>query len=697
MVSLFVASLALVLGCTQSASQSVHASTAEPATLTPERYLRQLALDLTGAPPSDAMTDEVLAQGAVSDAQVEALLRSEGFLQRVRRWHQELLWPTFGTAVLRAGVGLVLVQPGGQQRPGFTNPERVLEVLDRRTDGGSCPAAGSEAHLTEASCCTAEDPGHPACCLVRNRTYNPDDPACLAKARALPAIFAPGPTAGDRTVRGGDGSLGCNDRVEYPPPRVPMDDARFLHDTDGRPYYLSARSGQRRYYYDDRGVPLPYDDAVSCPGYCRALVGSGPAGAFTARDFVARTRVVGGVALPGDHPEARCPEGFAEVANRCDNGVDDRPSRAVEHRREGYRLQRTWWSRGHWVKVCAYDAQERTRSLHNGEPCRPGRYTENTCGCGPEGRACTPSTGVLTEPSGTERRLRESLADEPLQLIADVVARGEDYSTVFVTRRSLADGPLTYLYREQAEVFETLLLNAPAAPEELPRATSWEDETWRPYLRAEHHSGVLTMPVYLARFPTRRARVNRFRTAFLCRPFEADGPTPAADDGCHREPDLSRRCGCQRCHAALEPLGAFFGRWAENGLNHLSAREYPAFDPACATCVAGVSCASRCTYYVTDPASPQRGMFEPLQYRTAAETANLDQGPAALVADAVAAGALQRCTVETLWRQLLRRPPSENERRRTLPDLVARFEASGRNYRSLVRAVVTSPAYRRLD
>jgi hypothetical protein len=689
--------LAVSLGCTRAPGTAVQAIDGEPRTLRPERYLRQLALDLTGAPPSDEATGAVLSTGEVTEAQIDAMLASEGFLRRVRRWHAELLWPTFGTVTVRSGVALVLVQPGGRIEPGKSNPERILEVLDRRSDEDVCPPEGTEAHLTAAVCCTARRPDHPACCLVRNALYNPDDPACLAKARALPGVFGLSPTAGDRALRGGDGSLGCNDRVEYPPPRVPSDDPRFLHDPDGRPYYLSPRTGLRRYYYDDRGLPLPYDDAESCPAYCRAVSPSGPMGAWTPRDFVAKRRTVLGEVRLGDHPDARCPAGYTEVANRCDNGVDERPSRAVEHRREGYRLQQPWWSRGHRVKVCAYDAQERTQTVPGGAPCRPGRTFENSCGCGPEGQACTPSSGVNEFRSRTEARLRASLEDEPLRLITDVVSRGEDYTHIFTTRRALADGALTYLYRAQAEVFEPLLLTAPAPPAALPAPQGWLDETWRSYERSPQHSGVLTMPVYLARFPTRRARVNRFRTAFLCRPFEAEGPPPAGDDACHQEPDLSRRCGCQRCHAALDPLGVFFGRWREHNVNFLPASEFPVFDPRCASCQPGVNCLSHCVFYVTAPESPQRGAFEALQYRTPDEAPRLDAGPAALVADGLAAGALQACTVETLWRQLLRRAPTETERRRTLPALVQTFEASGRDYRALVRAVVTAPAYRRLD
>ncbi len=40
---------------------------------------------------------------------------------------------------------------------------------------------------------------------------------------------------------------------------------------------------------------------------------------------------------------------------------------------------------------------------------------------------------------------------------------------------------------------------------------------------------------------------------------------------------------------------------------------------------------------------------------------------------------------------------SEREQADVLPALVHIFEAHGRNYRELVRAIVSSPAYRRID
>ena len=70
---------------------------------------------------------------------------------------------------------------------------------------------------------------------------------------------------------------------------------------------------------------------------------------------------------------------------------------------------------------------------------------------------------------------------------------------------------------------------------------------------------------------------------------------------------------------------------------------------------------------------------------------------AALVAGALSTGEMQSCTVQTLWRRLVGRPLNDQEMREVLPGLLQQFESSRHNYRQLVRAIVTAPAYRRID
>ncbi len=699
--------VALAVACMQPSEgtgRAVAASTdCRGADASPTRYLRQLSLDLRGAPPTPEEYRRVAEAGEVPTEMVDGMLRDGRFLGRVRAWHADQLWPSMAGFELYVGAKLVVVPGRGRNLATDTiNPEWLVQAMDRRTDEPVCPAPDDPAHLTAASCCTASNPNHPACCLVRNRAYNPDDPACVAKSAALPAVFNYGVVAGDQYQRGGAMLYtGCDNALEYPPERVAADDRRWPHDAANRPYYTSPRTGLRRYYYDERDIPLPYDDATHCPNYCRAARPTGPGGAWARADYVAKRRLVGGEWILGDGPGYACPAGYTELANRCDNVADpQRLTVRAEMRQEGWRLARPWWALGHWVKTCAYEAQERTVSLNTRLPCRPGIYTDNSCGCGPRGAWCAPFTGELARLSGTLQRLMDAINREPLEIIASVVARDEPYEAIFTTTRGMANGPLAFMNRYQADQVGELDFSPSAPPEALPDIPL-EDDTWHAYPRHAQHAGVLTTPVFLARFGTQRSRINRFRTAFLCRPFEPPAiAPPPPEHPCNRETNLARRCGCQHCHSSIEPLGAAWGRWAERATNYLDPARFPAVDPACANC-GGATCPRYCRNYVTSPIDgdsvPFLGTLQSYLYRSPEEVRRIEEGPRSIIGDTLASGELQSCTARTAWSRLLNRPMSAAEQARVLPTLLRDFEAHGRSYRALIRAIVTSPAYRRID
>jgi hypothetical protein len=676
-------------------AQASTGSQCAPVDAEPTRLFRQLSLDLRGTPPTFDELEAVQRAGAVTTAMVDSLLTSEDFVAQASRWHADLLWPNLDQFLIRVG-GLRLTRGG-------TNPEVNIDLLDARTAETTCPATGN-GNLTAVSCCTPTNPTHPSCCMARNAAYNPNDPACVEKARRLGAVYTAGSGIGDRAIRGGGGNTGCDDNLEYPAPRVRAGEGPWLRDAEGRPFYASPRTGQRRYYYDQDDVPLPYDDHAHCPNYCRRLVGTGRDGTFTSSDYRAKV-LPAGVTGVLDHPLATCPPDYTEVVNPCDNSVNGNLTDVAQRiRREGYRMTRPYWSPNHWVKTCAYEAQERTNSVYTNAPCSPGARMDASCGCGPTGLYCVPTQGYQSALSTrAERRVRTALNEEPLKIVASVIARDEDYYAAYTTRRSFVTGALSTLYREQVTRVVGLALTPPADPSALPRVP-YEDDNWREYVRGAEHSGVLTTAAFLGRFPTWRARINQFRTALLCRPFDPpQGGLPAPDDACNREPNLANRCGCQHCHSAIEPLAAYWGRWAERTSQYLDPTSFPAYDPNCAQCAnTGQFCTTRCrTFYVTQTTdangSRYAGTLFSALYRSPEEMNRMERGPGALVQQALSTGEMQSCTVRTAWRRLVGRPMNEPETQRVLPELVRRFEASHHNYRALVRSIVTAPAYRRID
>jgi hypothetical protein len=397
------------------------------------------------------------------------------------------------------------------------------------------------------------------------------------------------------------------------------------------------------------------------------------------------------------------------VVNTCDNTPMGGPDETFRIRREGTRVVRDWyWSGGQELRVCAYDANARSNSSRNGQSCEApysGRR-DTSCGCGPRGVYCMPSIGVSQNTdlaTQTQSRVRESLNAEPLEIVASVVDRDESYTSIFTTRRSFVNGPLRHLFEHQINSVQGIEMQVPAPMSAMPNAP-FQDDTWREYVRSPEHAGVLTTAAYLGRFPTWRARVAQFRIAFMCKAFTPGSDrVPSPSDPCTREPNLATRCGCQNCHAAIEPMTAYFARWAERSTRYLNPLEFPAFDANCAQCaLRGVGCTPRCrTQYVTDTVDADgarfAGTLRGFLYRRADEMSRVDEGPAGLVASALASGELQSCTVRNAWRQLVNRPMTEGEMRTLLPGLVATFEQSSQNYRALVRAIVTSATYRRID
>ena len=78
-------------------------------------------------------------------------------------------------------------------------------------------------------------------------------------------------------------------------------------------------------------------------------------------------------------------------------------------------------------------------------------------------------------------------------------------------------------------------------------------------------------------------------------------------------------------------------------------------------------------------------------YRDPSVYDRMDEGPRGMVAADMGHGdGLQSCAAENAWERLVRRPATRDE----IEALVAQFEDAGRGYRALVRAVLTSEAYR---
>ena len=632
------------------------------------QYLRQLSFDLRGRSPSiDELTSASLAND-VPDALIDQMLSSDEFLGQVRTWHRAMLWPNIDGFAVR-GAGIVAWDPNPQMgwEGGWYSPDPALAA-----DGSMLHPKGVVSMGDQSTPMNS----------VRGDSY----------------------PSGTR----------CDGNLAYPDPAP-----------QGAPqptYSVTGSDGVKRTYpyYDVNGVPLPYHDAIHCANACKKI-----SGMPTIQDAFSLMNAPGPDANVHELDPAgfHCQSGYQRVINSCDWKFDASGSPypqkllASMFQREGYRSVKHYWSAGAPVRTCALEAQSREMSVTNytcegallGYGGYGGGKHDVSCGCGPDGRYCTPAApGYASLPSRALFRLRDALKEEPIQIILSVISREEDYYSIFKTRRSSVTGPLAYAYRNQKSALMGeggFHLSQPAADSEIPNVP-YEDANWHEYQRGPEHAGILTTPAYLLRFPTWRARVSQFYTMFLCSPFTPTAaPLPAPGDKCSLEPDLSKRCGCEACHSAIEPLGAYWGRWSERSPGYLDPGAYPESDTECRTCALnGGGCPARCaSEYVTNLAGlgpagrPYAGMLRGALFRSTDERARLDQGPAGLAMTAEMTGSLSKCTVNTAWNRLMGRGMTDSESAVLLPKMVSDFDSGGHNYKKLIRAIVTSDAYRRIQ
>lgn len=373
----------------------------------------------------------------------------------------------------------------------------------------------------------------------------------------------------------------------------------------------------------------------------------------------------------------------------------DADGRVVE-RLDGYIDVNPYWAPDTTIKVCAFDAQTHMTSPLTGRACdRNEGNSDLGCGCGPNLNWCTTFN--------YEREIMRAMSAEVEHRIATIIRERRPYTDLFESQTAYLNGKLSHFWRHLRGVRGGTSVNPAPMPLNRMPAIAWNEDAWTPIQLDDQHAGILTSVPYLLRFQTNRARANQFFTMFMCSPFQAPpGGLPVSGDRAAREPDLQQREGCKYCHALLEPAAAHWGRWSEMGAGYLHPEEYPAYDADCARC-AGTS--TQCTDFCSDnyvtrtldvQEQPYLGWLKPFLFRYEEHRENIEAGPRALVADTLVDNRLLGCTVRTIAEHILGRPIFTTEQA-WLDDMTRRFVESNYDYREVVKAIVTSPAYRRVQ
>lgn len=652
-----------------------------------ERHLRQLTLDLLGRPPTYDEYQAARAKGEVSVDDVRALMDKEEFYTRVRAYHRSLLWSNVSASVNNNGNSRL--SGAGSATDAYSlrgNSSKPLRGANNM---------GCDSYIPQDTCNASWEDKHTE---VTDSTQQPKDPKVCYDANQVP-----NPVSWDYDLN----YYQCT-RLN---PTTPTDPAKKDYNPCENAMDQGLLLPKLRYFCDMRRLTSGTEAGKLAPFQCEPI----PYKTSTTTSLP-WTEVLdpkgSGLVVSYAHPSP-LPTTTVKQLDRCTLDLDLKTSGGVGIKgsyvpklgciqREGYvtRPAPFWNPGGPTVNVCAIEAQTRTANPWTLEPCTTARFNgDRSCGCGEGMDRCE-------APNGTTHNTRVAAINAEPELIADsVVRRDEPYFNLLTTRRSFVNGPLSSLYRDPQQGLGVFSATAPAAASVVPEVPFTQADTWKEYVRDPQHSGVLTTAEYLYRFPTARARVNHFYSAFLCKSFAPpdNARNPPAEDACNRENNLAKRCGCNYCHATIEPTGAHWGRFAERAALFLDADHFPRYDPKCRDCAlsGNTSCNNECGQYVMQAydgdGANSLGMLKTYLYRTADEEQNIEGGPQLLVQRMLQTGDLERCTVKRVWQEFLGRPMSAEEQRMYLQPMADQFAHDGHRFKALIERVVMSDAYRRID
>lgn len=362
---------------------------------------------------------------------------------------------------------------------------------------------------------------------------------------------------------------------------------------------------------------------------------------------------------------------------------------------EGWVWVAPYWDLDNPIKVCALDAQTEmiTRS---GTDCTTRDFEDDPdCGCGPNLQWC--------RVNGIELEINLGFAADMDLRVARIMDEDLSYLDLFSDNTGFVNGPMVHFYKHHLGKPDDIEFRPGQVDEALLPDLAFTDvDTFVSVNLGSSHAGVLTSPSWLIRFQTNRSRANQFYNSFLCQPFQPpDGGLVGLDDP-NPTLDLTARTGCDYCHALLEPAAAHWGRWPEAGAGFLDPAEYPPFDPACEACsLSGGTCPDACDdLYLVEPISSEQlqyvGWLRAYEFLEDRHMENVEEGPNILVNATVADGRFPTCVATRTAEWLTGREMTESDQE-WLDELASEFSTSEFRYRELVKQVILSDNFRRVQ
>ena len=357
---------------------------------------------------------------------------------------------------------------------------------------------------------------------------------------------------------------------------------------------------------------------------------------------------------------------------------------------------------------------------HRGESVactnRIGFQSSPECGCGPGLERCLPSDAEMQGGSAFYYPLHSPLAiDQPIdmvrqptgkwfalwwsqeavQFLRHLFAEDRDFREILTSRETWVNGPLAQFYTQispanccgaEASFGMVQELEPLFNPSNVPKGLLPHDVSKWEHVkdRGPHAAGLLTMPIFLEKFASRRARGATLYTAFLCKSFVAEAVELAPST----EPNLMVRPGCSSCHATLEPLAAYFSRVEETSWTFLPAKLFPTTSPTCKKNAQGKLPGQCNPFYDADFASDQgatlRGAY--------ASATHANEEPSGAGRDIAASPEFARCAAQRITSSFLGRAVTPDDAA-LVTQLAETFVSKGYHPRAIVSALVRSPLY----
>ncbi len=286
---------------------------------------------------------------------------------------------------------------------------------------------------------------------------------------------------------------------------------------------------------------------------------------------------------------------------------------------------------------------------------------------------------------------------EAVRYLDDLFGSDRDFREILTGKRTFVNGPLAQFYRsiQQSNCcgpeasFGMLMESEPLFdPKNVPEDLEPHDvSTWKMVEdRGPHAAGILTMPMFLEKYASARARGAAVYNDFLCKSFSAENQQLQPST----EPNLTIRPGCKTCHATLEPLAAYFSRVEPSNFVFLPQASFPVHNTTCKLDKNGKLNGACTALY--DPAFADA---KSATLRSAyASPEHADETPAGLGQDITKMPEFAQCAVQRVTSSFLGRQTTPDDDA-LLTSLTSTFVGSGYRMKALVRAIVHSDEYRR--